>query len=82
MTQFDPRQCLPGQRIRAYDYDPELTQIPVFAEGEVVRHVQSPLAGIEIRCDHCTHYGREGTLFVVPYDKISAEFLGRIIPVN
>ena len=76
---LDPRSLQPGQRIRAYDYDPALTELPVYAEGEIVRHTQSPLPGIEIRCEYCTHYGREGTLFVVPYDKIIAEFHGRIM---
>lgn len=76
--QLNPRGIRPGQRIRAYDYSPELTALPVYAEGEVLRHVSSPLEGIEIRCDTCTHYGREGTRFVVPYDKITADFPGRI----
>lgn len=67
-----------GQQIRAYDYDPALTELPVYAEGEVLRHVDAPLPGIEIRCDYCTSYGREGTRFVVPYDKTIAEFSGRV----
>lgn len=69
----------PGQRIRAYDYDPALTHRPVYAEGVITACIASPLEGVEIECDRCTFYGREGSRFVVPYDRDVADFPGRIV---
>lgn len=70
----------PGQRIRAYDYNPDdIGGIGVFLEGEVQEITSTPFLAYVVHCDNCTGYGRVGKIIHVPIVIASFEFKGRII---
>jgi|AntDeeMinimDraft_5_1070356.scaffolds.fasta_scaffold07060_3 hypothetical protein len=70
-----------GQRIRAYDYNPE--KMPegthVYAEGVIEKVLGAPQYAYQITCDVCTHMKRTGEPMLVPMEIDSNEFDERIM---
>lgn len=72
---------LPGQRLRAYDYNPEnMDGVEVYCEGVILERIEAPFLGWLITCDNCTGNYRVGKTLTIPQHIASHEFDGRVIP--
>lgn len=73
-----------GQRIRAYDYNPDDMDegTHVYVEGVIEKILDEPWRGYLITVDVCTHMGRTGQPVLVPMERDRHEFDNRVMLVK